>query len=97
LGGVLKIVQVYPGLAASLLGGADANTQQVSAWRSQLPSLLICNRTRRHLSHSRAACAAGAAAAAAQGLCAHGCRRLAIDRCCSVMLHEWLPTSIDAM
>jgi hypothetical protein len=82
--------QVYPGLATSLLGGADANTQQVSTVNCRL---LRLSRTGPHTAH-----AAGAAVASTTGNCVLRQRLLAsVRNCIALMLAAFPPLLLTAL
>lgn len=82
--------QVYPGLATSLLGGADANTQQVSTVNCRL---LRLRRTGPHTAR-----AAGAAVASTTGNCVLRQRLLAsVRNCIAVMLAAFPPLLLTAL
>ncbi len=87
---VLAVFQVYPGLATSLLGGADANTQQVST----CPMQVIVLEPHAH-PHTHAA---GSAIASTTGICVLRQRLLAfVRKCIAVMLPAFPPLLLTAL
>ncbi len=93
-------MQVYPGLAVSLLGGADANTQQVKADDScRVHDLFFafgCMAVA--VVHTLLKYVTGATAASAEGLGGSCRQRLAIARsCCVVMLAKRRRTDLVVM